>query len=88
MTNNMKQVRDLLKKADSRVVLSNNPNLIGWADGVTEDEKFEALDLVLKCSSKGVIVKFISSNAYTYWDINYWETAGNGDMKLIYRLPD
>lgn len=84
MTNNMKQVRDLLLKADRRVTLSKNPNLPGWADGVTEDEKLEVLDLVLKCSPNSVIIKYISSNTYSNWSLEYWETAGKNDKKLIY----
>lgn len=88
MTDNMKQVRDLLKKADSRVVLSNNNNLPGWAKDVTEDEKVEAIDMVLKCHPKCVIVKCYSSNTLSHWKRENWESATRGTKKLIYSYPD
>lgn len=56
MTNNTKEIKKLLKRADARAYMEKNPELPGWCENVRETEKLDALDLVLNLTPKHVVV--------------------------------
>jgi hypothetical protein len=88
MTNDSKAIRKLLEKTEKRYYFAHHPEMPGWAEGVTDDEKVEALDLVDGLGTNRVIVKLDDNKSMECWSLIYWESVkDNPCAKLIFHLP-
>lgn len=88
MTNDSKAIRKIMDRSEKRYYLAHHPEIIGWADDVTEEEKVEALDLIQSLQNNQVIVKKLYNGYMECLSLSYWES---GDLKkghkLIFQLP-
>lgn len=87
MTNDSRVIRKHLDRSEKRYYLAHHPEIAGWANGVTEEEKIDALDLIQGLGKNQVIVKDLNSGDIECWGIDYWESTERGKKaKLIYQL--